>query len=73
MKVPRIYVQKYTVQDLGGQPIVLAVFSDMSNQELAAALAHFMEREDFEYCEALIGEADLRGITLNKQRSKKGS
>lgn len=74
MKVPRQYVKKWIMMDVEGHPMLVQLFKDMTNKELAQALSHFTEREDFEYCEELIAEAELRGITLttkhNEQRKR---
>lgn len=55
--VPRYIVKKSVVRDMAGEPILMHVFSDMTNQELAQALSHFKANEDFEYCEELLAEA----------------
>lgn len=64
--VPRYIVKKWSVRSMeGAEPMLMLVFSDMTNQELAQALSHFKEQEDFEYCEELVAEAEYRGISLN--------
>ena len=71
MQVPRKYVQKLHGKNVGGAIVIMYVFEDMTNQELAESLAYFTEREDFEYCEALVAEAELRGIKLTIKQNNK--
>lgn len=54
----------YHVAMVGDAEVVMYVVSDLTNQELAKALAYWQEREDYEYCALLQAEAELRGITL---------
>jgi hypothetical protein len=48
-----------------GQVVLVYVTKDLSNNELQEHFVRAMEREDYEYCQALIAEADSRDIKLN--------
>ncbi len=58
------FSQMYEVKDVGGVLVTMYVLKDLTNTELAMALTYYTEREDYEYCAALVAEAELRGITL---------
>lgn len=68
MILPRPYTQKMKVVDFEGSQVIMWVLNDMTHKELAQALRYFTEREDFEYCEAILAEAELRNITLNAKK-----
>lgn len=61
--------QKSVVTEVAGTYMLMYVFSDLSNEELQYQLNHFLDKEDYEYCDALKAEAQLRGIKLRVKKS----
>lgn len=49
----------------------MPVVDDLSDRELRMQFALYLEKEDYEYCDVLKAEAELRGINIwNKKIGK---
>lgn len=64
------FSQMYQVKDFNGYLITMYVVNDLTDAELAKALAYWTDREDYDYCSALKAEADLRNIKLTIKQKK---
>lgn len=64
------FSQMYQVKDFNGYLITMYVVNDLTDAELAKALAYWTGREDYDYCAALKAEADLRNIKLTIKQKK---
>ena len=69
MSVKRRYwfSKKYEIKDVEGHLVTMAVFRDLSDEDLKKQYRYFIERDDFEYLYELKAEADMRGISLIKK------
>lgn len=56
--------QKSVIKEIAGSYMLMYVFSDLTDLDLQMQLDYYIEKEDFEYCEALKAEASLRGLKL---------
>lgn len=56
--------QLSVLKEVAGSYILMYVFSDLTDAELQEQLRYFLIKEDYEYCEAIKAEAQLRGIKL---------
>lgn len=60
----------YTVVDFWGTEMLMPVFSDLTDLQVRAQYNYYLEREDYEYLEHVVGELKLRGIELSKKHHK---
>jgi hypothetical protein len=60
----------YTFVDVAGNKILMPVFSDLSDEDLRTQFNFYLEREDFEYMEQVVGEAALRGIRFEIKKRR---
>lgn len=62
--------QMFHAKDIAGTMMILPVFSDLDNDELQEQFEFYLERENFEYLEQLVGEATFRGIKFKVKSNK---
>jgi hypothetical protein len=58
--------KKYQVKEIAGENYIFIVVSDLNDDLLLQHLEKGLEEEDFEYCEAIAAEAQLRGISIKQ-------
>lgn len=56
------YSIMYKTIDVEGHPVVMYIVDDLDDNTLAEHFVGALNREDYEYCEALAAEASSRGI-----------
>jgi hypothetical protein len=60
--------QKFVVKEIGDQHVLMYVVEDLTDEEIRLQFAHFLDKEDYEYCDALKAEARARNIKLKSYR-----
>lgn len=60
-----IYTQRFRPYEVEGHLFIIPVFEDLDDSELIQQLVHFMEVEDYEYCEHISAEAASRNLDIS--------
>jgi len=58
--------KKYQVKELAGEQILFVVVADLNDDLLLQHLEMGLQNEDFEYCQAIAAEAELRGLSIKQ-------
>jgi len=58
------YSQKFKPQNVDGLIFLAPVFDDLDDGQLLDQLQHFLETEDYEYCDFLAAECNFRNINI---------
>lgn len=48
--------------------MLMPLFDDLTDKELRKQFDYYLEREDFDYLEQIVGEATLRGIKFEVKK-----
>ena len=59
-----IYSIRFTTIDVDGHPVIMYIVNDLDDDLLGEHFCQALEREDYEYCEAIQAEATARHLLL---------
>lgn len=63
------FSQYFHVKDLGGVQMLMPVFDDLTDSQLAKQYAYYFEREDYDYLAHIVAEGNLRGIKFSNSKT----
>lgn len=56
--------QRFVVKEIGGSQVLMYVVEDLTDEEIQDQFIYYLDKEDYEYCDALKAEAKVRGFKL---------
>ena len=60
-----VLAKRLEAKMIADTPVILYLFDDLDDGDLRQQFDHYLERDDFEYLEQIVGEAKLRGIKFS--------